>query len=76
VKKNRKTKRHDMNACCFTTGKKGRVLEQEIKELVEQRNLLTAKSRRPLYRKVSAFCKLLIIASDLYCLFWDICVVQ
>lgn len=39
--------------CCFKTGKKGRVLEQEIKDLVEERNLLTEKKRRPLYRKVS-----------------------
>uniref|UniRef100_A0A1D1XJS3 30S ribosomal protein S5 n=1 Tax=Anthurium amnicola TaxID=1678845 RepID=A0A1D1XJS3_9ARAE len=34
-----------------TFGKKGRVLEQEIKELAEERNALTEKSRRPLYRK-------------------------
>ncbi|KAJ4763169.1 30S ribosomal protein S5 [Rhynchospora pubera] len=34
-----------------TFGKKGRVLEEEIKELVEERNLLTERKRRPLYRK-------------------------
>lgn len=33
-------------------GKKGRVLEEEIRELVEERNGLTEKKRRPLYRKV------------------------
>lgn len=36
-----------------TFGKKGRVLEEEIKDLVEERNSLTEKRRRPLYRKVS-----------------------
>lgn len=36
-----------------TFGKKGRVLEEEIRELVEERNSLTEKKRRPLYRKVS-----------------------
>lgn len=34
-----------------TFGKKGRVLEEEIRELVEERNSLTEKKRRPLYRK-------------------------
>ncbi|KAJ3698226.1 hypothetical protein LUZ61_001931 [Rhynchospora tenuis] len=34
-----------------TFGKKGRVLEEEIKELVEERNLLAESKRRPLYRK-------------------------
>ncbi|WOK92701.1 hypothetical protein Cni_G01392 [Canna indica] len=34
-----------------TFGKKGRVLEEEIRELVEERNTLTEKKRRPLYRK-------------------------
>ncbi|KAJ8492871.1 hypothetical protein OPV22_014592 [Ensete ventricosum] len=34
-----------------TFGKKSRVLEEEIKDLVEERNSLTAKKRRPLYRK-------------------------
>ncbi|KAH0451322.1 hypothetical protein IEQ34_018621 [Dendrobium chrysotoxum] len=32
-------------------GKKGRVLEEETRELVEERNALTEKKRRPLYRK-------------------------
>jgi small subunit ribosomal protein S5 len=36
-----------------TFGKKGRVLEGEIKDLVEERNTLSEKKRRPMYRKVS-----------------------
>lgn len=36
-----------------TFGKKGRVLEEEIKDLVEERNSLSEKKRRPMYRKVS-----------------------
>jgi len=35
-----------------TFGKKGRVLEEEIRDLVEERNSLTEQKRRPLYRKV------------------------
>ncbi|PWZ20969.1 30S ribosomal protein S5 [Zea mays] len=34
-----------------TFGKKGRALEEEIKDLVEERNSLSEKSRRPMYRK-------------------------
>uniref|UniRef100_J3L8Q9 S5 DRBM domain-containing protein n=1 Tax=Oryza brachyantha TaxID=4533 RepID=J3L8Q9_ORYBR len=34
-----------------TFGKKGRVLEEEIKDLVEERNSLTEHKRRPMYRK-------------------------
>ncbi|PKA60737.1 30S ribosomal protein S5, chloroplastic [Apostasia shenzhenica] len=34
-----------------TFGKKGRALEEEVRELVEERNALTEKKRRPLYRK-------------------------
>ncbi|XP_026455774.1 uncharacterized protein LOC113356774 isoform X2 [Papaver somniferum] len=34
-----------------TFGKKGRVLEEEIKELAEEKNSLTEEKRRPLYRK-------------------------
>ncbi|KAF5191297.1 30S ribosomal protein S5 [Thalictrum thalictroides] len=34
-----------------TFGKKGRVLEEEIRDLAEERNELTEKKRRPLYRK-------------------------
>ncbi|KAI3924683.1 hypothetical protein MKW92_034898 [Papaver armeniacum] len=34
-----------------TFGKKGRVLEEEIKELAERENSLTEEKRRPLYRK-------------------------
>ncbi|ONK63662.1 uncharacterized protein A4U43_C07F17590 [Asparagus officinalis] len=34
-----------------TFGKKGRVLEEEIRDLVEERNSLTEQKRRPLYRK-------------------------
>lgn len=36
-----------------TFGKKGKVLEEEIRDLAEERNALTEKKRRPLYRKVS-----------------------
>lgn len=35
----------------FTFGKKGKVLEEEIRDLAEERNSLTEKRRRPLYRK-------------------------
>ncbi|XP_078427672.1 ribosomal protein S5 family protein [Wolffia australiana] len=34
-----------------TFGKKGRALEEEIKELADERSALTEKSKRPLYRK-------------------------
>ncbi|OEL20563.1 hypothetical protein BAE44_0018423 [Dichanthelium oligosanthes] len=34
-----------------TFGKKGRVLEEEIKDLVEERNSMAEKKRRPMYRK-------------------------
>lgn len=34
-----------------TFGKKGKVLEEEIRDLAEERNSLTEKKRRPLYRK-------------------------
>ncbi|KAL6127385.1 hypothetical protein ACLB2K_075426 [Fragaria x ananassa] len=34
-----------------TFGKKGKVLEEEIRDLAEERNELTEKKRRPLYRK-------------------------
>ncbi|GJN18741.1 hypothetical protein PR202_gb05937 [Eleusine coracana subsp. coracana] len=34
-----------------TFGKKGRVLEEEIKDLVEERNSMSEKKRRPMYRK-------------------------
>lgn len=37
-----------------TFGKKGKLLEEEIRDLAEERNDLTEKKRRPLYRKVSA----------------------
>lgn len=36
-----------------TFGKKGKVLEEEIRNLAEERNELTEKRRRPLYRIVS-----------------------
>lgn len=36
-----------------TFGKKGKLLEEEIRDLAEERNSLTEKKRRPLYRKVS-----------------------
>ncbi|KAL6002128.1 hypothetical protein ACLOJK_037576 [Asimina triloba] len=34
-----------------TFGKKGRILEEEIRDLAEERHELTEKNRRPLYRK-------------------------
>lgn len=34
-----------------TFGKKGKLLEEEIRDLAEERNSLTEKQRRPLYRK-------------------------
>lgn len=36
----------------YTFGKKGKVLEEEIRDLAEERNELTEKKRRPLFRKV------------------------
>lgn len=38
-----------------TFGKKGKLLEEEIRDLAEERNSLTEKKRRPLYRIVSEF---------------------
>lgn len=38
----------------YTFGKKGKLLEEEIRDLAEERNSLTEKKRQPLYRKVSA----------------------
>ncbi|XWS58680.1 hypothetical protein CRYUN_Cryun08bG0055600 [Craigia yunnanensis] len=38
-----------------TFGKKGKLLEEEIRDLAEERNALTEKKRRPLYRK-QVFC--------------------
>ncbi|GAV91816.1 Ribosomal_S5 domain-containing protein [Cephalotus follicularis] len=35
----------------YTFGKKGKALEEEIRDLAEERNVLTEKKRRPLYRK-------------------------
>ncbi|XP_061339345.1 small ribosomal subunit protein uS5m isoform X2 [Gastrolobium bilobum] len=35
----------------YTFGKKGKALEEEIRDLAEERNELTEKKRRPLYRK-------------------------
>lgn len=43
-----------------TFGKKGKLLEEEIRDLAEERNALTEKKRRPLYRKVSP-CTILVI---------------
>lgn len=37
-----------------TFGRKGKLLEEEIKDLAEERNSLTEKKRTPLYRKVTA----------------------
>lgn len=36
----------------YTFGRKGKALEEEIKDLAEERNELTEKKRRPLFRKV------------------------
>lgn len=38
-----------------TFGRKGKVLEEEIRDLAEERNSLTEKIRRPQFRKVSIF---------------------
>ncbi|KAK7311800.1 hypothetical protein RJT34_10165 [Clitoria ternatea] len=35
----------------YTFGRKGKVLEEEIRDLAEERNELTEKKRKPLYRK-------------------------
>lgn len=37
----------------YTFGKKGKLLEEEIRDLAEERNSLTEQKRQPLYRKVS-----------------------
>lgn len=52
-----------------TFGKKGKLLEEEIKDLAEERNSLTEKKGQPLYRKVSTFT--LLSASFLF-RFYDI----
>ncbi|KAI3866604.1 hypothetical protein MKX03_023816 [Papaver bracteatum] len=44
----------------YTFGKKGRVLEEEIKELAEEGNCLTGKKRRPLYKKVCLYVSVCI----------------
>lgn len=46
-----------------TFGKKGKLLEEEIRDLAEERNELTEKKRRPLYRKVSARIILLVFVT-------------
>ncbi|MCI69426.1 30S ribosomal protein S5, partial [Trifolium medium] len=35
----------------YTFGRKGKALEEEIRDLAEERNELTEKKRRPLFRK-------------------------
>lgn len=37
----------------YTFGKKGKLLEEEIRDLAEERNSLIEQKRQPLYRKVS-----------------------
>jgi len=37
----------------YTFGRKGKALEEEIKDLAEERNELTEQKRKPLYRKVA-----------------------
>ena len=49
-----------------TFGKKGKLLEEEIRDLAEERNALTEKKRRPLYRKVSTY---MILASKQFSYF-------
>ena len=39
----------------YTFGKKGKELEEEIRDLAEERNSLTEKKRIPLFRKVSCY---------------------
>jgi small subunit ribosomal protein S5 len=36
----------------YTFGRKGKALEEEIRDLAEERNELTETKRRPLFRKV------------------------
>lgn len=53
-----------------TFGRKGKVLEEEIRDLAEERNSLTEKIRRPQFRKVSLFPLALLFVislSDLAC---------
>lgn len=38
----------------YTFGKKGKLLEEEIRDLAEERNSLIEQKRQPLYRKVNA----------------------
>lgn len=46
---------HKLSELDHTFGKKGKRLEEEIRDLAEERNALTEKKRQPLYRKVSGF---------------------
>lgn len=39
----------------YTFGRKGKALEEEIKDLAEERNELTEQKRKPLYRKVASY---------------------
>ena len=39
----------------YTFGRKGKFLEEEIRDLAEERNELTEKKRKPLYRKVVTY---------------------
>lgn len=45
----------------YTFGKKGKALEEEIRDLAEERNSLTETRRKPLYRKVYYFHLTVII---------------
>lgn len=51
-----------------TFGRKGRLLEEEIRDLAEERNSLTEQKRKPLYRKVSTHSSFLASAAH----FWHI----
>lgn len=56
-----------------TFGKKGKILEEEIRDLAEERNELTEKKRRPLYRKVSlaSFCLVFLVNRKIHFSRWS-----
>ncbi|KAJ4950967.1 hypothetical protein NE237_027799 [Protea cynaroides] len=48
-----------------TFGKKGKVLEEDIRDLAEERNALTEKKRRPLYRKGTVKVGPMLMSADI-----------